>query len=99
MTKYSKASDSLVMVVDANGKEHRVTQRAYDVVYKNQGFKVSNENDENIDHDEEVDYLLLTRDELKGVKNDDLKGFLDKEEIEYDSKATKEDLINLILGE
>lgn len=40
MTKYSKASDSLVNVVDAKGKAHRVTQRAFDVVYKGQGYKL-----------------------------------------------------------
>lgn len=100
MTKYSKASDSLVNVVDAKGKEHRVTQRAFDIVYKNQGFKLANESDKNTDLDDvDIDYFLLTSDELKGVKNDDMKAFLDKEEIEYDPKATKEDLINLILGE
>lgn len=98
MTKYSKASDSLVNVVDAKGKEHRVTQRAFDIVYKNQGFKLANESDKNTDFDE-VDYFLLSRDELKGVKNDDMKDFLDKEDFEYDPKATKEDLINIILGE
>ena len=41
MTKYSKASDSLVNVVDAKGKDHRVTQRAFDVVYKGQGYKLT----------------------------------------------------------
>lgn len=43
MTKYSKASDSLLNVVDANGKAHRVTQRAFDVVYKGQGYKLASE--------------------------------------------------------
>lgn len=43
MTKYSKASDSLVNVVDANGKAHRVTQRAFDVVYKGQGYKLESD--------------------------------------------------------
>lgn len=43
MTKYSKASDSLVNVVDANGKAHRVTQRAFDIVYKGQGYKLASE--------------------------------------------------------
>lgn len=97
MTKYSKASDSLLNVVGANGKDHRVTQRAFDIVYKNQGFKLANEPDVVVG--DEVDYFLLSRDELKGIKNDDLKTFLDKEEIEYSPKATKEDLIGLILGE
>lgn len=43
MTKYSKASDSMVNVVDANGKAHRVTQRAFDVVYKSQGYKLASD--------------------------------------------------------
>ena len=43
MTKYSKASDSLVNVVDAKGKAHRVTQRAFDVVYKGQGYKLASD--------------------------------------------------------
>jgi len=43
MSKYSKASDSLLNVVDANGKAHRVTQRAFDVVYKGQGYKLESD--------------------------------------------------------
>lgn len=43
MTAYSKASDSNINVVDAKGKPHRVTQRAYDVVYRNQGYKLASE--------------------------------------------------------
>lgn len=43
MTKYSKASDSLLNVVDAKGKAHKVTQRAFDVVYKGQGYKLESD--------------------------------------------------------
>lgn len=46
MTKYSKASDSLLNVVDAKGKAHRVTQRAFEVVYKAQGYKLASDADE-----------------------------------------------------
>lgn len=99
MTKYSKASDSLVNVVDANGKAHKVTQRAFDVVYAHQGYKLAGGQNEGVNDPEEVDYFLSSREELEGVKNDELKAFLDKEEIEFDAKAKKEDLIDLILGE
>lgn len=99
MTKYIKASDSLVNVVDANGKAHKVTQRAFDVVYAHQGYKLAEGQTKLVDGHEEVDYFLLSREELEGVKNDDLKAFLDKEEIDFDAKAKKEDLIDLILGE
>jgi hypothetical protein len=43
MATYSKSSDSNINVVDAKGKLHRVTQRAYDVVYRNQGYKLASE--------------------------------------------------------
>jgi hypothetical protein len=48
---------------------------------------------------EDVDYLTLSREELRKVKNDDLKAFLDKESLVYESTFTKEELINVILGE
>lgn len=48
---------------------------------------------------EDVDFFTLSREELEKVKNDDLKAFLDKEGIEYETKAIKEDLVKLILGE
>jgi len=47
----------------------------------------------------DVDYLTLSREELRKVKNDDLKAFLDKESLVYDSAFTKEELISVILGE
>lgn len=99
MSKYSKAPDSMVSVVDATGKAHKVTQRAYDIVYKKQGFKLANDPVEDTPVHVEDDFFLLTCEELKNIKNDDLKAFLDKEEIEYEPKAIKDDLIDLILGE
>ena len=47
---------------------------------------------------EDVDYLTLSREELRKVKNDDLKAFLDKESLVYESNFAKEELINVILG-
>lgn len=47
----------------------------------------------------EPDYFGFEREKLIEVKNDDLKAFLEREGIEYKSSATKEDLVDLILGE
>lgn len=44
------------------------------------------------------DYAMFSETELKEVKNDDLKAYLDARNIEYPSKAIKEDYINAILG-
>lgn len=98
MTGYAKSSDSKINVVDSNGKLHRVTQRAFDVVYHKQGYTLA---DSKVveEASNDVDYFSLTRDELEKVKNDDLKAFLDKEGLEYESKANKDDLIDVILGE
>lgn len=51
------------------------------------------------DEPEDIDYLTYTREQLGKVKNDDLKAFLDKESLVYESTFTKEELINVILGE
>ena len=48
---------------------------------------------------EDVDYLTFSREELGKVKNEDLKAFLDKESLVYESNFTKPQLINVILGE
>ena len=95
---YVKASDSMIHVVDANGKAHQVTQRAHDVVYRNQGYKLASAEVVEAAANE-VDYSTSTREELEKVKNDDLKAYLDREGLDYEAKAIKEDLINAILGE
>lgn len=45
------------------------------------------------------DYSTYSREDLEGVKNDDLKEYLDGKNVEYASNAIKKDLINAILGE
>ena len=45
-----------------------------------------------------TEYTDLTEAELKKVKNDDLKAYLDSKNIEYKPDAIKEDYINAILG-
>lgn len=98
MTGYSKSSDSKINVVDSNGKVHLVTQRAYDVVYRKQGYTLADAEDVK-EAENDVDYFSLTRDELEKVKNDELKAFLDKEGLTYEAKANKDELIDVILGE
>jgi hypothetical protein len=48
---------------------------------------------------EDVNYFSLSREELGKVKNDDLKAFLNDNVLGYESGFTKEQLINVILGE
>lgn len=45
----------------------------------------------------DVDYSLFTEEELKKVKNDDLKAFLEGKQVEYPSSANKDELIKLVL--
>lgn len=76
-----------------NGQSLAVSKEDYDSLFES---GVIGEVD---DLPEDVDFFTLTREELEKVKNDDLKAFLDKEGIGYETKAIKEDLINLVLGE
>lgn len=41
MTKQSEASGDVLNVVDANGKEHKVTRRAFEIIYKARGYKLA----------------------------------------------------------
>ncbi|MBY0157276.1 hypothetical protein [Cytobacillus oceanisediminis] len=101
MAKYVKASDSIIEVVNDQGKKLKVTERAYNIVYKGKGFKPVNEvsNKAQDPNTSEVDYFTLSTEELQEIKNDDLKAFLDKEGISYKSSDNKDDLIKLITGE
>jgi hypothetical protein len=45
-----------------------------------------------------IDYSSFSAEELKKIKNEDLKLFLDKKNIEYDSRANKDELIKAILA-
>lgn len=85
MVKYVKAADSIITVVSPGGKEVEVTERAYNVVYKGQGYKLVGEVNE--------------RDALKEKTNAELKAILDEKDIDYPSNATKDELISLIVGE
>lgn len=96
MVKYVKASDGFINVVSPDGSPKRVTQRSYDVLYKARGYKLVN--DTKAPEASTEDYSTFTASDLKKVKNDDLKAYLDSHEIEYASDAIKEDLVNAILG-
>lgn len=81
-------------------RELEVSEKAYRIYYKDQGYKLAGEETQ-IDNssDTDVDLFALSAEELKKYKVDDLKAFLDKEEMSYESKATKDELIVLIVGE
>ena len=49
--------------------------------------------------EESIDLYTLSKEELEKINKPIIAAFLDKEEIEYDSKATKDELIALIAGE
>lgn len=48
---------------------------------------------------DDVNIGELTEEELKKVKNDDIRAYLDGENVEYEAKANKKALIALVLGE
>jgi len=85
-------ANEFINVVRPDGKQVTVTQKAYDLVYKKEKYTLDEEN-------EEVDFYTKSREQLEKIKNDVLKDFLTKEEIDFDAKATKDDLISLIVGE
>lgn len=63
------------------------------------GVVDSSKEDSNNETGEPVDYYTYTAEQLNKVNNDKLKKFLDDENIEYPSGATKPVLVKLILGE
>ena len=90
-------ANEFIKVVRPDGKTVTVTQKAFDLVYKKEKYTLAEEKEDVANED--VDYYTLSREELEKIKNDDLKAFLTKEEIDFDAKATKDELISLIVGE
>lgn len=89
-----------ILIKNKEGKVLEVFEKSYQVVYKNMGFYPVSE--KNSKEKEPVDFeaiAAMSEKELKKVNNDDLKAYLDDLEIEYGSKATKDELIALIVGE
>lgn len=97
MVQYIKSSDGFIDVVSPDGFPKRITRRAYEVIYKARGYKPANEVKPAEVKTE--DYAKMSEAELKKIKNDELKAYLDANDVEYPSDAIKEDLINAILGE
>lgn len=85
------------VTVKKGKRELEVSEKAYRIYYKDQGYELVD--GETTQGDNEVDLFTLSVEELKKYKVDDLKAFLDKEEMSYESKATKDELIALIVGE
>lgn len=90
-------ANEFIDVVRPDGKTVTVTQKAFDLVYKKEKYTLAEEKEDV--GNEDVDYYTLSREELEKIKNDDLKAFLTKEEQDFDAKATKDELISLIVGE
>lgn len=82
------------------GKSAEVSNEDYDnlltagVIDEVNGAGVSN-----TQQDEPTDLYTLSREELKKVSKANIITFLKFEEIDYDEKAKKEDLVELIAGE
>ncbi|WP_084245228.1 hypothetical protein [Planomicrobium okeanokoites] len=85
MAKYSRAADRSGKPVEPE-KEEVKTNVAVDIEKKEAAVEAE-------------DYKTVSRSKLEGIKNDDLKAYLNKNEIKYANDAEKKDLINLILGE
>lgn len=69
------------------------TEKAYEVLYASRGYVPTTE------ESEYIELYGLSYEELDVLQNEMLKKFLDQEEIEYKSRATKKELIALILGD
>lgn len=75
-----------------------VSEKVFNVVYSNYGYvKVEEPPKGDKDPSGEQDLYLLSEDELKKITKDDIKAFLDKEQVPYLASANKDELINIIL--
>lgn len=84
MPRYSREADR-------NGKTAEI---------KSEGtVKVDGANGSGNGSDGVKDYKTFSRSKLEGIKNDELKAYLDGKEVKYADDAGKKELINLILGE
>lgn len=76
-----------------NGKRTiDVTQKAYEVVFKDRGYKLAEEADS-------IDLSGKTAEELEDYTIPQLKQYLEQEEIDYRARATKDELIALVIGD
>ena len=96
---FYKLKEEFILPTVKKGKRTlEVSEKAYRIYYKEQGYKLVDS--ESILTNDDVDLFTLSAKELNdNYKVDDLKAFLDKEEIDYTGKTKKEDFIALIVGE
>ncbi|PPA70039.1 hypothetical protein [Jeotgalibacillus proteolyticus] len=95
----------MINIVGPKGQRMRVTERAYNELYKDKGYKsvsdkptVKEVQQAEVEAEEAADYSAQTEAALKRVKNEKLSAFLDEKGVEYQEDATKKDLIALIKG-
>ncbi|WP_341320831.1 hypothetical protein NSQ62_14430 [Solibacillus sp. FSL H8-0523] len=78
-----------------NGKRTiEVTQKAFNVVFKDRGYKLTKDTEPI-----EIELYGKTAAELEEIPVKLLKAFLDQEEIDYRARATKDELIALVIGD
>jgi len=76
-----------------NGKRTiEVTEKAYEVVFKQRGYKLAGDNNP-------IDLTGKTAEELEEYTIPQLKQYLDTKEIDYRARATKDELIALVIGD
>ena len=76
-----------------NGKRTiEVTQKAFDVVFKERGYKLAGDV-------EALDLTGKTAEELEEYTIPQLKQYLDTKEIDYRARATKDELMALVIGD
>ncbi|MDZ5711657.1 hypothetical protein [Jeotgalibacillus haloalkalitolerans] len=95
----------MINIVGPKGQRLRVTDRAYQEIYKDQGYKsVGDKPSEKeviqaeSEAEESTDYSRQTPAALRRVKNEMLTAYLKEKGVQYSDDATKKDLIQLIKG-
>ncbi|MDG0765236.1 hypothetical protein O0R52_15925 [Bacillus halotolerans] len=79
----------------SNGsKTIECTAKAFEVVYSHIGFKRVDEGKKPA-----VDLFNMTEAQLQKVNKDEIVAFLKENEYDFDSKAPKDELIKIVLGE
>lgn len=87
-----------IVTIYRDGRALNVTRRAYDVVYRPMGYEIGGGELPPI-NDGEEDLSVLSRSELERMKKDELSDYLRSQLIDFDEKAKKDELIDLIVGE
>lgn len=86
-----KRKESTVIEINDGTDTLRVTEKAFRVVYQSRGFKkgpLEVNQEDNQDNDQGKDLTVV-----------EVKALLDEQEIDYDPKAKKDELLTLLDGE